>query len=699
MKTYSPADVRVVGFFGHRGSGKTSLIEGILFNAKATSKLGSVEAGNLTLEADAIAVERHTTMQSNTGFCEWNGVRISVIDTPGDANFWGATLRAEQVVDGAVVTVAAPDGVEPNTLKAMQELSELGVPYACVVSKLDKEGGSFDEVIAEIKAESGRDAVALAIPIGSGDSFGGVVSLLSQKAYVPDGDKTKEVDPPAELAQAISSAREMLFDAVAAADDDLAEKYLDEGTLTEEELSRGLKAAFVKGQLVPVLAANPTANVGTRVLLDAIRAIFPAPIDRPVIKGYKDSSQEDPVERTPTPDGPLVARVFRTFYDPFAGMVTYARVFCGKLPAGADLWNSTHGTSDRPSHMYFPMGGVKGGVETKEATSGDVIVLTKLKSTSTGDTLTVKDDPTYLPAFQEPEALLNFGVTAADKKAEDKMAQSIGKLVEEDPSLKFTRDPESKDQLLGGLGQAHVDHVVEKLKRQGIEVQLHEPKVPYRETLRTPVREVEGKHKKQSGGSGQYGVCFINIEPLPRGSGVEFVDEIVGGAIPRNYIPSVERGIRDSLKRGPLAGSEVVDLRIRLYDGKYHRVDSSDMAFQIAGRKAIRAAFAHKTAKPVLLEPYMSVDITCPAENVGDVMGDLNSRRARVSNMTTEGKRGRISATVPMNEILRYTNVLKSITSGRGTFTMSFASYEEAPPEIQKQVSDAHQSGAVEDED
>jgi elongation factor G len=279
------------------------------------------------------------------------------------------------------------------------------------------------------------------------------------------------------------------------------------------------------------------------------------------------------------------------------------------------------------------------------------------------------------------------------------MAQFIGKLVEEDPSLRFARDAESKETLLGGLGQAHVDYVVERLKRQGIEIELREPKVPFRETLRTSVREIEGKQKKQTGGSGQYGVCFVNVEPLPRGSGVEFADEIVGGAIPRNYVPSVEKGVRDALKRGPLSGNEVVDLKVSLYDGKYHRVDSSDMAFQIAGRKAIRAAFAHKNAKPVLLEPYMELEITCPAENVGDVMGDLNSRRARVSNMTTEGRRGRITATVPMMEILRYTNVLKSITSGRGSFTMRFSSYEEAPPDVQQSVTAAYTGGKEEDED
>jgi elongation factor G len=700
MKTYSPSDVRVVGFFGHRHSGKTSLVEGVLFNAKSTKALGSVDAGNQTLEIDAVALERQTTMQTNVGFAEWEGVRIGIIDTAGDANFYGATQRALQVVDAAVVTVAAPDGVEPITLRVMQSLAEKNVPYAAFVTKLDKEGGDFAAAVNEIKSESGRDAVALSIPIGKGADFKGVVSLISQKAYVPDGDKTREVDVPGDLAGEVSKAREQLFDAVAAADDELAEKYLESGSLSEEELARGLKAAFVKGQLVPVLAGNPLANVGSRVLLDVIKAIFPSPLDRPAIKGYKDSSKSTPVERVPDPNGPLVARAFRTFYDPFAGMLTYVRIFSGKIMAAADIYNSTENTSDRPSHMYFPLGGVKTGVETKEASVGDVVVLTKLKSTGTGDSLTTKDDPTFLEPFEEPDALLNFGVSAADKKVEEKMAALITKLVEEDPSLRFHRDAETKESILGGLGQPHVDYAVARLKAQQIEIELREPKVPYRETLRTAVREVEGKQKKQTGGSGQFGVCYINVEPLPRGSGIVFSDDIVGGAIPRNFIPSVEKGVRDSLKRGPLSGNEVVDLKISLYDGKYHRVDSSDMAFQIAGRKAIRAAFASKSAKPVLLEPHMEVDITCPAENVGDVMGDLNSRRARVSNMTTEGRRGRITATVPMMEILRYTNVLKSITSGRGSFTMRFSSYEEAPPDVQQAVSSAYAGGGTaEDED
>ncbi len=370
---------------------------------------------------------------------------------------------------------------------------------------------------------------------------------------------------------------------MAAADDELAEKYLEAGTLSEEELARGLKAAFVKGQLVPVLAGNPLANVGSRVLLDVVRAIFPSPLDRPAIKGYRDPSRGQPVERAPDPDGPLVAQVFRTYYDPFAGMLTYVRIFSGKIHAATDLFNSTENTSDRPSHMYLPEGGVKTGAEIKDATVGDVVVLTKLKLTGTGDTLTTKDDPTFLPPFEEPEALLTFGISAADKKIEEKMASLISKLVEEDPSLRFARDSESKETILGGLGQPHVNYVIERLKRQQIEVELREPKVPYRETLRTAVREIEGKQKKQTGGSGQFAVCFINVEPLPRGSGIVFEDEIVGGAIPRNFIPSVEKGVRDALKRGPLSGNEVVNLKIGLYDGKYHRVNSSDMAFQIAG--------------------------------------------------------------------------------------------------------------------
>lgn len=699
MKSYSPSEVRVVGIFGHRHSGKTSLVEGALYNAKASKALGSVDAGSQTLELDPVALERHTTMQTNVGYVEWDGCRIQFIDTPGDANFWGATNRALQVVDAGLVVISSPDGVEPIALRAMQALTERNTPYAAFVSKIDKEGADFAATVAEIKSESGRDAVALAIPIGTGAAFKGVVSLLTMKAYVPDGDKTKEIEIPGELSDDVSAAREQLFDAVAAADDDLAEKYLEAGTLTEEELARGLKAAFLKGQLVPILAGNPLANVGSRVTLDVVRAIFPSPVDRPAIKGHADAGRTQPVERKPSADGPLVAQVFRTYYDPFAGMLTYVRILSGKIHAASDLFNATENTADRPSHMYFPQGGVKTGVETKDAVVGDVVVLTKLKVTGTGDVLTSKDDPTYLPPFDEPEALLNFGVSAADKKVEEKMAQLIAKLVEEDPSLRFARDAESKETILGGLGQPHVDYVVERLKRQQIEIELREPKVPYRETLRTAVREVEGKQKKQTGGSGQFAVCYLNVEPLPRGSGIVFEDQIVGGAIPRNFVPSVEKGVRDALKRGPLSGNEVVDLRVGLYDGKYHRVDSSDMAFQIAARKAIRAAFSAKNAKPVLLEPHMVLEITCPAENVGDVMGDLNSRRARVSNMVTEGRRGNITATVPMNEILRYTNVLKSITSGRGSFHMHFGSYEEAPPEIQTQIASAYKGGGEEDDD
>ena len=345
----------------------------------------------------------------------------------------------------------------------------------------------------------------------------------------------------------------------------------------------------------------------------------------------------------------------------------------------------------------MPQGGTKNGSELKEAGPGDLIVLTKLKSTRTGDTLAVKDNPTYLAPFDEPDALLNFGIMASDQKDEDKASAFINKLCEEDPSLRFERDPETKEMLLGGLGQAHIDYVVARLKASGINVELKEPKVPYRETIRGSVKNIEGKHKKQTGGHGQFGVCYVNVEAVPSGGEIEFVDQIVGGAIPRQFIPSVEKGIRDALKKGPISGSPVVNMKITLFDGKYHRVDSSDMAFQAAGRKAIKAVFTNPKVKQVLLEPYMELDIQCPADNVGDVMGDLNSRRARVNNMTTEGKRGKISASVPMNEILRYTNVLRSITSGRGSFTMKFDRYEEAPPSVQQTVSASYQAAEEDD--
>lgn len=697
MKSYKPAEIRVVGYFGHRGSGKTSLIESMLFDAGKTTRLGSVEDGNLALELDPDSIERQVTMAVNVGHLEWNQTRHSIVDTPGDGNFWGATLRALAVVDSAMVTVAAPDGVEPITLRVIGELNDRNIPFAAFVTKLDKDGGSFDEAVAEIKAEVGKDAVALAMPIGTGEDFKGVVSLLSQKAYTLDGDKTKEGDVPADMAADVEAARELLFDAVAAADDELAEKYLEEETLSEEDLSKGLRAAFVKGDLVPILCGNPKANIGARVALDVIGAVFPSPVERPALKAYKSNKQENPVERVPDPDGPPVVQVFRTFNDPFAGTLSFGRVWSGTIKGSEDLFNSGRSQNDRPSHLYLPLGGTKEGAEIKTASVGDLIVLTKLKTTHTGDTLSAKDDPTFIPPFDEPDALLNVGIAATEQKDEDKLSSFVHKLCEEDPSLKFERDSETKEMLLGGLGQAHIDFVVDRLKRNGITVVLRDPKVPYRETFRASLNGVEGKHKKQTGGHGQFGVCFINVEPLPRGTGIEFVDNIVGGAIPRQFIPSVEKGVRDTLLRGPLSGNEIVDVRVTLYDGKFHRVDSSDMAFQAAGRKAIRAVYDNPKVRPVLLEPYMTLDIVCPADSVGDVMGDLNSRRARVNDMTTEGRRGKISAAVPMNEILKYTNVLRSITSGRGSFTMKFDRYEEAPSNVQKDVAAAYQAAAEED--
>jgi elongation factor G len=697
MKSYKPSDVRVVGIFGHRAAGKTSAAEALLYTAGATSRLGQVEAGNLALELDQEALERQMTVQANAGFLEHDGCRICLLDTPGDSNFWGATSRALRVVDAGVLVLSAADGVEPLALRTSQELAQLGVPQAVLVTKLDKDNTSFADTLEEIRSELAKESVAISLPIKSGAQLAGVVSLLTRKAYVVDGDRVKEVDVPAEMAEEVLEARELLFDAVAAHDDELAETYLEEGELSDDEVARGLRAAFAHAALTPVFAAASTREIGIRVLLDALARVFPSPLERPARKGYRDARMEEPVERTPDPTGGLVAQVFRTFHDPFAGTLSYARIWSGTLKAGEDVYNARRESSDRPSHIYFPMGGIKGGAEVKEASVGDVVVITKLKTTHTGDTLTTKDDPTFLPPFEEPEALLAFGIKGAEKKDEDKISTTIAKIVEEDPSLRFERDPDTKEMLLSGLGQAHIDYVVERLKRANINVELREPKVPYRETIRAPIKGVEGKHKKQTGGSGQFGVCFINVEPLPRGAGFEFENQIVGGAIPRQYIPSVEKGIRDTLRQGPLSGNEVVDLRVTLYDGKYHSVDSNDMAFQAAGRKAIREVFSNAKAKPVLLEPYMHVDISCPADSVGDVMGDLNSRRARVNDMTTEGKRGRISASVPMNEILRYTNVLKSLTSGRGSFTMRFERYEEAPANVQQQVVEAYQKHARDD--
>ena len=692
MKTYQPEDKRVVGFYGHRGSGKTSIVEACLFNAKVTSRLGSVEQGNLHLETDEEALERQLTNQVNVGYVEWDGVYIPILDTPGDANFWGNTSRTFAVVDAAVLVVNGTDGLEPQTLRCAEQLRERKIPYAVFVTKVDKEAQIYETAIGEIKAELSPNAAVMTLPIGLGTDFKGVVSLISNKAYLPDGQTG---DVPADMSADVDAAREQLIDAVAAADDALMEKYLEEGSLTEEELTVGMKAGFLKGDVVPVFVGAPTSNVGTRPLLDFIKGSYPTPIERAVLKGTRNSRATEMVERRPG-EGKLVAQVFRTHHDPFSGNLSFARVYAGSMKPSSDVYNVTQESHDRPSHIYFPMGGIKNGAECKEATAGDIVALTKLKHTTTGDSLSDKSDAVYLAPFEEPAALLNFGIAAVNSKEEEKVSQAIHRLVEEDPSLKFERDSLTKEMLLGGAGQAQIDYVVNTLKRHGLAVNLKEPKVPYRETLRSPIKNIEGKHKKQTGGSGQFAVCFIHIEPLP-GGGIEFENKIVGGSIPRQFIPSVEKGIRDSLHKGPLTGHEIVDLKITLYDGKYHSVDSNDVAFQQAGRKAIRAAFRDKAAKPVILEPYMILTVTCPADLVGDIMGDLNSRRGRVANMETEGKRGKITASVPMSEVLKYATVLRSLTSGQGAFSMAFDRYDEAPAQVADQVMAAHK--AVEDDD
>ena len=674
--------IRNVALVGHGNSGKTSLAEVMLYQAGVTNRLGRVEDGNTSMDFEPEELKRNISISSGFNQFNWKKHSVTLVDTPGDQNFFTDTKFCMQAVDGAIVLVDAVDGIKVQTDQAWGFAENLKLPCVILINKLDRERADFSRAFQDAVKSFEPKPIMLHLPVGSESDFKGVVDLVAMKAYTYDASgKATVSDIPADMQSQVEEEREKLVENIAEADDTLLERYLEGETISDDELKSALKKGTISRIFSPVLCASAIKAVGIDLLMDFIVNCMPSPADRPPKVGI-DPAIGNEIERTPDPNAPFSAFVFKTVADPYAGRLSIFRVVSGQLGADGNFHNVNKDARERFNQLLIIAG--KEQKPAKGAGPGSIVAVAKLKETFTGDTLC---DEANKIKFDFPEplpTLITFAITTKGSGDEDKIYISLTKMLEEDPALKLERTAETKEILLSGRGQVHIEATVEKLKRKyNVDVNLNTPKVPYRETIKKKVR-VQGRHKKQSGGHGQFGDCWIQMEPLPRGSGFEFVDAIVGGAIPRSYIPAVEKGIVEACQKGILAGYPCVDFKVTLDDGSYHAVDSSEMAFKIAGSLAFKKAVAD--AKPVLLEPILNVEITTPEEFMGDIMGDLNSRRGRVLGMDAAGKYQVIKANVPMSEFLTYAPDLTSMTGGRGVYSMSFSHYDEVPAQIAEKL-------------
>jgi len=702
MKTYVGSDIRNVAVVGHAHSGKTTLIAALLYAAKMTPTRGRVEDGSAVTAYDEEEVARRTTMSNAVAFAEWNGVKINLVDTPGFHMFVHEARGAMLPVEAALVVVNAQTGAEAVTDRVWKYAAEVNLPRVLVINQVDHPKADSRmgrmRMIELLQEKWGRQVVPVQLPIVDQDGFHGVVDLVTMKAYLykPDGDGRGEVGkiPEGNLADA-KAAHEALVELVAEGKDELMEEFFKEGTIPEEHLIAALHEAIREDRIFPVLYASGLRNVGTDHLLDFMKTYAPSPVEREPVaaRGLQRSNgngqaqgseelQEEIVMRRVDDKEPLALYVYKTMTDPFAGRISFFKVISGMVKTDATVQNYTRQEQERLSHLSIMQG--RKAVEVGELHAGDLGAVAKLRVTLTGDTLGEKGNEVFIEPVSMPEPAMTYAIEPKTRADEDKLAPALHKLMEEDAMVRFFRDPQTNEFLVAGVGQPHIEAIVSKLKRRyHTEVTLKAPKVPYRETIRGK-GEAQGRHKKQTGGHGQYGDCKIRMEPLPRGSGIVFVNDIFGGAIPRQYIPAVEKGIQESAARGFLAGYPVVDFRVSLFDGSYHDVDSSEMSFKMAGRAAFRKCM--EQAKPVLLEPVMKVEIEAPDEFAGALMGDLNSRRGRVQGMESGGAGTIVRAEVPMAEMLSYAATLTAITQGRGSFRMEMGHYDVVPPLVAEKI-------------
>ena len=686
MGTRQPENTRSFAIAAHGGAGKTSLVEAMLFDSGSTTRLGKVEDGNTVSDFSQEEQKRQISINTSLMTMERNGKTLFVLDTPGFADFVGEMRSAVRVADTLVIAVSGTSGIEVQTDKAWETGEEFGLPVAFYISKLDRENSDFGKVLSDIKADYSEKAVPVFLPIGSESSFKGVVDILRGKAYIYETNgsgKFTEGDVPADMADDVASAREALVEAVVEADDEMMMRYLDGETISDGELLPVLRKAIAARLLLPVFPGSSTQNVGVHQILDFIVDFFPSPLEartRPAKKGDKD------IEVAPDPSATFSAICFKVMVDPYVGKLSFIRVNSGTLTSDNNIFNVNKGDDERISSFKFMTG--KEGKDVKEIVVGDILALPKLQSVQVGDTLGMKGSTVLYPPIDFPKPVYSVAITAKSRADEDKLGNAITKTLEEDPSLSFEKNPETNDSVLSGMGDMHIDIVLSKMKeRYGVDLDTKTPQVPYRETIRKTA-EAQGKHKKQTGGHGQYGDAHIRYTPLERGAGFVFEDNIVGGAIPKGFIPAVEKGLRESMVKGPLAGFPVVDFKATLFFGSYHDVDSSEMAFKLAARLSFKKGILD--AGPILLEPIMNVEVTVPEDYLGDVMGDFNSRRGRILGIDSKGHQQIVKAQAPLAEMFRYAIILRSMTSGRGSFTMEYDHYEEVPAEITKKVVAAH---------
>ncbi len=694
MKVYDSDSIRNVAIIGHGASGKTSLTSAMLYATGASNRLARVEDGNTVTDWDNEEIERKISISSALAHCEWSKHKLNILDTPGYRPFLNEARLALRVVEASIVVLDSVAGVEVQTEKVWEYSNDFNLPRIIVLNKMDRENASFDRALETVEEAFGRAPVPIHVPLGAERNFSGVIDLIANKAfqYATDGSgKVQEIDIPAEFADSAQGMREKLIELVAEGSDELMEKFFADGTLKDEDLLEGIKNGVLTGKIVPILCASSTLNIGTKHILDAIVTLLPSPLTSGGAQGKTKTGEE--LEVKPEAGGPYSAYVFKTVADPFTGRISLIRLYSGTVTSDFSYHNQTKGKSEKFATLQLTQG--KSMTPISEVRAGDLFAVTKLKETTTGDTFCDPSRVVTFPAVEIPEPAISYAIEPKSRGDEDKISHALSRIVEEDPAVKYDRDVQTKQLLLSGTGQLHVEVTVAKLKKQfGVEVVLKTPKVPYRETIRGKA-DVQGRFKKQTGGHGQYGDCKIKMEPFPHG-GFEFVDEIFGGAIPRNFIPAVEKGIREAAGKGFLAGYPVVDFRVTLYDGSYHTVDSSEMAFKVAGSMAFKKAM--EAAKPVLLEPVMNVEIQAPQDYAGDLMGDLTSRRGKLQGMDVKRDSQIIKAQVPMAEMVTYSPALTSMTGGRGTYHMEFSHYDEVPAHIvQKIIEETQKEGQKEE--
>ena len=696
MKDYSPDRIRNIALIGHGSSGKTSLTAAILFNQGVTSRLTRVDKGNTVTDFEPEEIDRKISISSAACFVDHKDCKINLLDTPGYSNFLWDTQASLRAVDGAAVLVDAVAGVEVGTEKVWEMLEEFGLPRLIVINKMDRENAGFGRTLESVQQFFGRQVVPVQIPIGEEKNFSGVVDLVSRKAFVFERDESgrlTEQSIPVNLRDEAEKRGKDLIEMIAESDEKLMEKYLEKGELSAEEVRNGLKKAILGRQLFPVFAASGLLNIGAQPLLDGIVNFMPSPVDRGDMPARISGRDDKLIANI---DSPFAALVFKTISDPYTGRITMMRVFSGKVNPDATVVNFAKDLDEKLSGIFFLQG--KEQVPAGQAKAGDIVATAKLKATSTGDTLCAKGSGIEIPRIHFAEPSISFAIEPKTRADEDRISQAMHRITEEDPTVRIERDPDTAQLLISGNGELHVRIITDKLKkRYNVEVDLKPPKISYKETIKGRA-DVQGKHKKQTGGRGQFGDVWIKMEPLPRGKDFEFEDKIFGGSIPKNYIPSVLKGLEEARKKGVLAGYLTVDFKVTLYDGSYHEVDSSDIAFKIAASKAFKLAM--REAKPTLLEPIMNVEVYSPEQFMGDIMGNLNGRRGRLQGMEQKGLMRIIKAQVPMSEMLDFEPNLTSITGGRGSFMMEFSHYEEAPAHVQQKIiAEAVKEGRVKPEE